>query len=99
MLFAGADAYMERHLAKLDVPHLPSAIRAFCRLPVELEDRYRLKLEVQRDCEAVEVPGLSTEALAAIVEIARSEVEACDVWHGTWDGQFRLMRWQSNFRP
>jgi Ti-type conjugative transfer relaxase TraA len=71
MLFAGADAYMERHLAKLDVPHLPSAIRAFCRLPAELEDRYRLKLEVQRGCEAVEVPGLSTKALAAITSLHR----------------------------
>jgi hypothetical protein len=71
MLFAGADAYMERHLAKLDVPHLPSAIRAFCRLPAELEDRYRLKLEVQRGGEAVEVPGLSTEALAAITSLHR----------------------------
>jgi uncharacterized protein YbjT (DUF2867 family) len=71
MLFAGADAYVERHLAKLDVLHLPSAIRKFSRLPAELEDRYRLKLEVQRGCEAVEVPGLSTKALAAITSLHR----------------------------
>jgi AAA domain/BID domain of Bartonella effector protein (Bep) len=69
--FAGADAYMERHLAKLDVLHLPSAIRKFSRLPAQLENRYRLKLEIQRGCEAVEVPGLSTKALAAITSLHR----------------------------
>ena len=57
---------MERHLAKLDVLHLPSAIRKFSRLPAQLENRYRLKIEAQRECEAIEVPGLSTKALAAI---------------------------------
>jgi hypothetical protein len=60
---------MERHLAKLDVLHLPSAIRKFSRLPAQLENRYRLKLEIQRGCEAVEVPGLSTKALAAITSL------------------------------
>jgi hypothetical protein len=66
---ASQDAYRERHLAKLDVLHLPSAIRKFSRLPAQLEDRYRLKLEAQRECEAIEVPGLSTKALAAITSL------------------------------